>query len=534
MAAGRLFIPSWMPALDSDGAPIPNARIFFYQNETDVLAPVFSDEALTVPLSNPVPANASGRIPAIWASDAITYSYSVDAPYGPSGIPFTGDGLEVSQGVAILVAAAAEAAADAAELAAVAAEDALAEILAAAAAAPETLPLLNKANLDGGNVAAAGEAAQFRSNIGAAGIDEVIPLDAPFVSTIPLPAATEPSVELFVQSTTAGNDGILVHMDATTAASGSYTFHGLYTAGAGVVNGGGIGVAANGVGTANAGVFNRYDDGPGNGILTNRVGSGNGYGATLNFSSTGTGGALYAVKQNSNGLPGGIAGIGPAARVENLSESGYGIQRYTAPNNAETISDIYERANGTGGVNMDVRNLAGGARTTARTGLYIREVPSTASTGTAGVTGVAVELGANFTGSVETIGLSSANNSAGNTTGYGFVATSTGANLINYGGTFTASGATGANIAILANGAMWCNGGSYFVDAVKVVGARNTGWTAATGTGSKAAFAAAAAGTANAAYVQADFQSALNRIAALEARVRSYDDALFTHGLIGA
>lgn len=76
-------------------------------------------------------------------------------------------------------------------------------------------------------------------------------------------------------------------------------------------------------------------------------------------------------------------------------------------------------------------------------------------------------------------------------------------------------------------------GTSYLVGGVKVVGARDTGWTAMTGTGSKGALAAAAAGTAAAAYVQAELQSALDRIAALEARLKSYDAALVTHGLIG-
>lgn len=74
---------------------------------------------------------------------------------------------------------------------------------------------------------------------------------------------------------------------------------------------------------------------------------------------------------------------------------------------------------------------------------------------------------------------------------------------------------------------------SYRIGAVQVVSARNTGWSAMTGAGSKATIAAAAAGTASAAYVQAELQAALNRIAALEARLRSLDAALFTHGLIG-
>ena len=72
------------------------------------------------------------------------------------------------------------------------------------------------------------------------------------------------------------------------------------------------------------------------------------------------------------------------------------------------------------------------------------------------------------------------------------------------------------------------------IAGTKVISARSTGWTAMTGSGSKGALAAAAAGTASVGYVQAEAQGALNRIAAVEARMKSYDDAWFTHGLIGA
>lgn len=75
---------------------------------------------------------------------------------------------------------------------------------------------------------------------------------------------------------------------------------------------------------------------------------------------------------------------------------------------------------------------------------------------------------------------------------------------------------------------------AYQVANVQVIGARNTGWSAMTGTGSKATLAATAAGTASVSYVQAELQDALNRIAALEARLKALDDALFAHGLIGA
>lgn len=57
-------------------------------------------------------------------------------------------------------------------------------------------------------------------------------------------------------------------------------------------------------------------------------------------------------------------------------------------------------------------------------------------------------------------------------------------------------------------------------------------WSAMTGTGSKATIAAAAAGTASALYTQAELQGALNRIAAMETRLKAYDDAFFASNLI--
>lgn len=125
MASGRLFLPGWMPARDSNGDPIPNVSVSFYQNETDVLASVFVDETLTIPLPNPVAANSSGRFPEIYASDAITYSASVEAPYGPAGQPFTFDGLQVSQAADIAAANLAQGAAEDAETALQATLDAI-------------------------------------------------------------------------------------------------------------------------------------------------------------------------------------------------------------------------------------------------------------------------------------------------------------------------------------------------------------------------------------------------------------------------
>lgn len=99
MASGRLVIPSWMPALDSDGIPIPNASIYFYVNRTTTLATIYSDEALSVPMPNPVFADSSGQFPPVWQSDDLLFSASVDAPFGPPGQPFTFDDLAPSSSI---------------------------------------------------------------------------------------------------------------------------------------------------------------------------------------------------------------------------------------------------------------------------------------------------------------------------------------------------------------------------------------------------------------------------------------------------
>lgn len=166
MAAGRLLLPSWMPALDGDGIPIPNAKVFFYVNLTTTLAPVYADEALTTPLANPVEANSSGRFPAVWADGDALYSASVEAPYGPAGVPFTYDNLSASLGADILIAGAAETAANEAaqslieiEAAIQAAQDAdgVAAVAGAIAgqaageAAAEAV-VAGKANIDGDNI----------------------------------------------------------------------------------------------------------------------------------------------------------------------------------------------------------------------------------------------------------------------------------------------------------------------------------------------------------------------------------------------
>lgn len=77
MASGRLVFSNWMPALDADGVPIPNAQMFFYVNRTTTLAVVYADEALTTPLANPVLADSSGQFVPVWADQDLLFSAAI-------------------------------------------------------------------------------------------------------------------------------------------------------------------------------------------------------------------------------------------------------------------------------------------------------------------------------------------------------------------------------------------------------------------------------------------------------------------------
>lgn len=123
MAAGRIVIPSHMPALDLNGNPVSGAKLTFYQNETTTLATVYANADLTVALPNPVIANSAGVFPTIFADDAFAFSVAItDADGAPIGDLRNLDNIRPSKfygidAVALVAAEAdrAEAAADRAE-----------------------------------------------------------------------------------------------------------------------------------------------------------------------------------------------------------------------------------------------------------------------------------------------------------------------------------------------------------------------------------------------------------------------------------
>ncbi|ECX7132885.1 phage tail protein [Salmonella enterica] len=73
---------------------------------------------------------------------------------------------------------------------------------------------------------------------------------------------------------------------------------------------------------------------------------------------------------------------------------------------------------------------------------------------------------------------------------------------------------------------------SYSVGGKKVVGARQTGWTAATGTANKGAFNADLTFAVSDTYTQSEIQDIANSLIAERRRTKALEDALRAHGLI--
>ncbi|WP_419722844.1 phage tail protein [Serratia marcescens] len=74
--------------------------------------------------------------------------------------------------------------------------------------------------------------------------------------------------------------------------------------------------------------------------------------------------------------------------------------------------------------------------------------------------------------------------------------------------------------------------GSYKVAGLPVLGARQTGWTAATGTANKGAFNADPSFTVGATYSQAEVQALADALKAACQRIKALEDMARTHGMI--
>jgi len=66
-----LFNAGRFKATDKDNEPIPGAFLSFYATLTSTFQPIYTDNALTTVLTNPVKADANGLFPEIWLDDSL-------------------------------------------------------------------------------------------------------------------------------------------------------------------------------------------------------------------------------------------------------------------------------------------------------------------------------------------------------------------------------------------------------------------------------------------------------------------------------
>ena len=96
MAAGRIIIPRTAPLVDSNNNPVPGGLLYFYENGTTDIAPVYTSSAMTTQLSNPVVADAVGVFPAIWADTADEFTVAATKADGTPLPGFTYDAISAS------------------------------------------------------------------------------------------------------------------------------------------------------------------------------------------------------------------------------------------------------------------------------------------------------------------------------------------------------------------------------------------------------------------------------------------------------
>jgi len=83
-----IYFSPFIPAFNSNGAPVPGAKLSFFYTGTDTLAPIYIDDALSSPLNNPVNADLAGRFPNVYLDSGITYRVRV---LDPQGVPLGAD-----------------------------------------------------------------------------------------------------------------------------------------------------------------------------------------------------------------------------------------------------------------------------------------------------------------------------------------------------------------------------------------------------------------------------------------------------------
>lgn len=172
MAAGRIVVASRMPALDLNGTPISGALLKLYVNNTTTLTTIYADEALSVPLTNPVAADSGGNWPQMWqeaGTEASPTLYSLaltDADGVPLSQPSVFDDFRPSVDYDTATVALAETAATAAAAF-------YADILAIEATGSDAAAIATRAS-KAANLSDLEDAAEARENIGATATGEAV------------------------------------------------------------------------------------------------------------------------------------------------------------------------------------------------------------------------------------------------------------------------------------------------------------------------------------------------------------------------
>lgn len=90
--ATQLYYSPFVPAFSNIGIPLAESKLYFYYSQTTTLAPIYSDAAQTIPLTNPVVANLAGKYPDIYLDSAITYRVvqtdKLNTPIGDAVDPY--------------------------------------------------------------------------------------------------------------------------------------------------------------------------------------------------------------------------------------------------------------------------------------------------------------------------------------------------------------------------------------------------------------------------------------------------------------
>lgn len=74
--------------LDDSGNPVPNGKLFFYENGTTTFKDTFADVNLTIPNDNPVLLSGSGRVPNIFYNGTARVKFTNEVGLPPTGTQF--------------------------------------------------------------------------------------------------------------------------------------------------------------------------------------------------------------------------------------------------------------------------------------------------------------------------------------------------------------------------------------------------------------------------------------------------------------